>query len=244
MLRTFLTLLTATLLCTLSSQAATLLSVDFGPGGAQAGFTQWSIGADGASIRTTTIGGYNLTLAAGVTAADLTTLNTRYSLNERQRGGLTNSGEFTLSNLYSDRVVAVTLTGNTAQADAGLLLQLSGFEANTEYDIQLWGYEHNNRGTTKFVNFYDLTSGTQELLSGYNTGMDLAPTANDDFSIMDRVTSDANGNIILKSISNYDGIGIYNGITVSQVPEPSIATLTLLGTTAIFLRRRRVIPSC
>lgn len=233
-------LLTFTLLSTLSSQAATLLSVDFGGGAIQSGFTQWSIGGDGSSIRTTTLGGYGLTVAGGVTAADLTTLNTNYSLNERNRDTLTNSGDFTMRNLYLDRIVATVAAGKTAEANSGLLLQLSGFEANTQYEVQLWGYEHNNRGTTKFVNFYDLTTGTEELLGGYNTGMDLTPTNNNDFSITKIVTSDAEGNIILKSRSNYDGIGIYNGITVSQVPEPGIATLTLIGTTAIFLRRRRV----
>lgn len=225
----------------MSVSAATLLSVDFGNGNAETGFTKWSIGADGASIRTTTIGSYGLTLAGGVTATDLTTLNPRYSLNERLRG-LTDNGAVTYGDVFNDRAVAVLLGGQTLQTGAGLLLQISGFEPNTEYIVQLWGYEHNNTGTAKFVDFYNLTGGTETLLSGYTTTAGQTPLTNNDFSITATVTTDADGKLILKSRSNYDGLGIFNGITVSSVaavPEPTVGMLGVMGVMGIVMRRRR-----
>lgn len=226
------------LLAAAPARAATLLSVDFGSGGAETGFVQWSTGGDGTGIRSTTLGVYSLKLAGGVTVADLATANSQFSVNERTRPAMTDSGAFTYRDLYYDRVVGTILSGS-APAGAGLLLQLGGFDPNTEYVLQLWGYEHNNRGVEKFVNFYDLTSGSETLLGGFTTTVNQLPLDNDDFSITATVTSDAAGNIILKSRSNFDGVGIFNGVTVSSVPEPGIASLTLLGTCAIFLRRRR-----
>lgn len=229
-------------LCSASASAATLLSVDFGGGNAETGFTKWTIGADGASIRSTTVGSYGLTMAGGVTAADLTTLNTRYSLNDRSRGGPADSGAMTYGDVFSDRAVATLIPGQTLQTGAGLLLQISGFEPNTAYVVQLWGYEHNNTGTAKFVDFYDLSSGIEALLGGYTTTAGQTPLTNNDFSITATVTTDANGNLIFKSRSNYDGLGIFNGITVSSVaavPEPTVGMLGALGVMGIVMRRRR-----
>lgn len=222
-----------------NSHAATLLSVDLGGTGAETGFLAWSVGADGSSLRTTTLGGYGLTLAGGVTAADLTTLNANYSLNQRLRSGLSDSGSFTLADLLIDRVVATVVPGKTNESGSGLLLQLSGFDANTEYEVQLWGYEHNNRGTAKNVEFFNLSSGSEVSLGGYTTTVNQLPLTNDDFSVTAMVTSDAMGNIILKSRSNFDGIGIFNGVTVTAVPEPGQAALLLFGCTVLMLRRRR-----
>lgn len=221
------------------AQAATLLAIDLGGTGAETGFQPWSVGGDGVSIRTTTLGGYDLTLAGGVNASDLTTLNPNYSLNQRLRSGLSDSGSFTLGDLLIDRVVATVAAGKTNEAGSGLLLQLSGFEASTQYEIQLWGYEHNNRGTAKNVEFFDLSSGSEISLGSYTTTINQLPLTNDDFSITAIVTSDAAGNIILKSRSNFDGIGIFNGVTVTAVPEPGLPALLLIGSTALLLQRRR-----
>lgn len=229
-------------LCVSSASAATLLSVDIGNGNAETGFTKWSVGGDGASIRTTTIGSYGLTMAGGVVAADLTTLNTRYSINERNRGGPTDTGALTYGDVFSDRAVATLIPGQTVQSGAGLLLQISGFEPNTAYQVQLWGYEHNNTGSAKFVDFYDLSSGTETLIGGFTTTAGQTPTTNNDFSVTGTVMSDANGNLIFKSRSNYDGLGIFNGITVSSVaavPEPTVGMLGVMGVMGIVLRRRR-----
>lgn len=221
------------------AQAATLLAIDLGGTGAETGFLPWSVGGDGVSIRTTTLGGYDLTLAGGVNASDLTTLNLNYSINQRLRTGLSDSGSFTLGDLLIDRVVATVAAGKTNEAGSGLLLQLSGFEASTQYEVQLWGYEHNNRGTAKNVEFFDLSSGSDISLGSYTTTVNQLPLTNDDFSITAIVTSDAAGNIILKSRSNFDGIGIFNGVTVTAVPEPGLPALLLIGSTALLLQRRR-----
>jgi len=153
-------------------------------------------------------------------------------INQRERGGPGNSGSFTYSDLFRDRFV-VNAAGAT-----GLYLSLEGLAANTTFTIQLWAYEHNNIGSSKNVEFFNATSGTEVSIGGFTTTANTAPVSNDSYSITANVTSDASGRLILKSVSNFDGQGIFNGFVLTAIPEPTSSSLMLGGLALIGFRRR------
>ena len=221
-----------------SLHAAAILRVDFGAiNDLEPGFSVWNIGTDSAGPRSNSFtvsdlsavptGTVNATLGAGTDATNLA--NDTGTLNTRTRGVPVDNGAFTYDQLLKDR--AVGLTGS------GLFLELAGFAANTPFTIQAWGYDNAKAGNFSLV---DRTNGANISLGSYSVTAGQTPTDNNSFSVTGTVTSDATGKIVVQSVSNIDGVGIFNGFVVSTVPEPATAGLLAVGVSAILgLRRRR-----
>lgn len=227
-----------------SAEAGTILSVDLGTAAASP-FQLWNIGSDSAGPRTTTFsitdfvsvpsGLLSATIGGGSDPSNLN--NDTGLLNTRSRGNVPpNSGSFTQSNLLTDRVVSTT--------GSGLFLSLSGFAPSTTFTIQVWGYDTQTASPfgAKPGNFslFDRTGGANSLMGSFSAVAGALPTDNNTFSIIGTVTSDANGVIVVESVSNIDGTGIMNGFTVSTIPEPMSGALFLGGLGIVALRRRRV----
>ncbi|WP_131989079.1 PEP-CTERM sorting domain-containing protein [Chthoniobacter flavus] len=228
-----------------SAHAGTVLSIDLGTA-AQSPFTLWNVGGDGTGMRSTTFSISDLVSVPGGTltaeiggGSDATNIaNDTGAINTRPRANApANNGSFTQSNLLTDRVVT------TAGAGTGLFLQLSGFAPDTTFSIQVWGYDTQTAPSfgAKPGNFslYDRTNGADTLLGSFTSVAGSLPTDNNSFSVTGNVTSDANGVIMVESLSNIDGSGIMNGFVVSTVPEPMSAFLLLGGLGIVTLRRRR-----
>ena len=230
-----------------STHAGAILSIDLGTA-AQSPFQLWNVGADGTGLRSTTfsisdlvsVPGGTLTAKIGGGSDAPNIANDTGTINTRFRGNApTNSGSFTQSDLLADRVVT------TAGAGTGLFLQLSGFAPNTTFSIQVWGYDTQTSPLSgaKPGNFslYDRTAGANTLLGSFSSTAGSLPADNNTFSVTGTVTSDANGVIMVESLSNIDGTGIMNGFVVSTVPEPMSLALVLGGLGMLAMRRRRIV---
>lgn len=232
-----------------SANAGTILSIDLGTA-AQAPFQLWNVGADGTGMRSTTFSISDLssvpsgTLTAKIGAgSDATNIdNDTGAINTRARANApANSGSFTQSNLLTDRVVSTAGTGT------GLFLQLSGFAPSTTFSIQVWGYDTQTTPLSGAkpgdFSLYDRTSGANTLLGSFTSTAGSLPVDNNTFSVTGTVTSDANGVIMVESLSNIDGTGIMNGFVISTIPESMSLSLVLGGLGMLTLRRRRHIVS-
>jgi len=108
----------------------------------------------------------------------------------------------------------------------------------------VWGYDTqtNSPYGSKPGTFslYDRTNGANSLVGSFTSVAGSLPSNNNTFSVIGNFTSDANGVIVIESISNIDGTGIMNGFVVSTVPEPMSASLLLGGLGMLAFRRRRV----
>ncbi len=237
-------------------RAATLiLGVDFGSGAAQAGFTRW-LPTDSNGPQSTTFTGLDTTFTTGTITATVANgsnstnmaLNT-LGLNTRLRGNApVDGGGFTQAALMSDRLVS---TGSPATS--GLFVELTGLTPLAEFTFQMWAYDtRTGAGETGakpgYVNFYDWTTGTQQLLGNFTATAGQLPTDNNTFSITGTVTADAFGRVVVQSVSNIDGSGIMNGfkltgISTAAVPEPGRALMVVLGLSMMTLRRRRCMPA-
>lgn len=218
--------------------AATLLSVDLGGGTVQSNFTAWNLAssevAGPVSTNFTTTNNLQITatLSGGNAVGNTAVLNTRNRTNVAA-----NDGFFSQSALMADRIVS--LSNGTGRQ--GLFLELSGFAPNTSYHLQVWGYDTNQSGEGggKPGNFelLDVTGANSKSL-GVSTVVDGAiPRTNNDFSVGGWITSDANGKIVVQSVSNIDGTGIMNGFVIS-VPEPGMGLLIVGGLGALLMRSR------
>ena len=120
--------------------------------------------------------------------------------------------------------------------------------AGASYDIQVWGVDTNvlDTGVTggaKPGNFQllDWTSGSAVALGSYSTTSAELPTSNDSFSVTGTVVADANGRIVVQSVSNMDGSGIMNGfvLSTSVIPEPGRVGLFMGALCWLLIRRQR-----
>jgi len=230
-----------------SALAATVLGLDFGSGSTQSGFSGFALTTDGPGPVSRTfsvsdsISSPSLSITATVAAgSDATNMaNNTGSLNQRTRGNApANSGAFTQNALLQDRIVSTT--------GAGLFLELTGLAPNTTFSIQVWGYDTQTTGTmigSKSGTFtlLDRTNGANTTLGSITNTLGQLPTDNNTFSITANVTSDANGKIVVQSVSNIDGTGILTGaaISTSTVPEPGRGMMGLMGLGLLLWRRRR-----
>lgn len=229
----------AVLALTISAKAAVVLAVDFGggTGNLQSGFQGFTNPADGAITATQTYSGITVTLDGGTNPA-----GTAGYLNARSRGNApANAGSYTNSALLRDRIVA-SGGGN------GLLLTIGGLLPDTNYTLQVWGYDtraaENGGGARPGTNMlHDLSRGDDTKIGQYTMAAGELPVDNNSFSITATVMTSSSGLLIVRSFNAdgdwIDGPGIMNGFVLSQVPEPSASLLTLAGAGFVLARRRR-----
>jgi hypothetical protein len=230
-----------------AAHAAPALAIDFGETNAthlQPGFQNWYTGTDSAGPKSTTFtvtdlaavptGTVSATVAGGTDAAVMA--NNTLSVNIRTRGSApANSGSFTNSQLLRDRLVA---TGGIA---GGLFLELTGFTPHATFAVQAWGFDARAEGGAKAGSFelFDRTAGANTSLGSFTATAGQLPVDNDSFSVTGTVQADATGKIVLMSLSNIDGRGIFNAVTLTTlaIPEPAAVLILLPAAAALFRRR-------
>src|SRR5690606_30887667 len=157
--------------------------------------------------------------------------------------GLVDSDDFTYGDLLRDLHTALTLGVKSAATVANLTL--SGLDANTEYDVQIWSLDPQYGGTETFtwwdLSLYDSEDSESEpvLIGEIINQTSPTPTSNDAFSTIGRLTSNAAGELILSQTATA-GDGAINGLTISLVPEPGSMMLLGLGGLGLMARRRRI----
>lgn len=131
------------------------------------------------------------------------------------------------------------------------MLTISGLLPDTDYVLQVWGFDTRaavtgeNVGAKPGTNIlWDNTGGSDYELGRYTMAAGDLPVDNNSFSITSTLTTDSSGNIVVRSYNptsatRIDGTGIMNGFVLSEVPEPSTAVMGIFGASLVFTRRRR-----
>lgn len=242
----------AALALPISAEAAVILAVDFGGGSSnlQSGFQGFTNPVDGAISATQTYSGITVTINGG-TAPEGSTAPGYLNARDRPHAPA-NSGDYSNYSLLRDRIVS---TGGTQ----GLMLTISGLLPNTEYVLQVWGFDARAAVTGENVGgkpgtniLWDSTGGSDLQYDGYTTTAGELPIDNNSFSITmmsrgpdDIFTTDSDGTIVVRSYNptgstRIDGTGIMNGFVLSQIPEPSASLLAVVGASLVLSRRRRL----
>lgn len=233
----------AAIALSLSADAAVVLAVDFGgnSGNLQSGFQGFTNPPDAAISATQSYSGISVTLSGGVQ-----TNGTTGYLNARDRPHAPpDAGAFTNFSLLRDRIVA---NGGSNAALHGVLLTIGGLMANTDYTIQVWGFDTraavDGGGAKAGTNvLWDNSNGSDYELGRYTMTAGQLPVDNNSFSITATVTTDASGVLMVRSFNpgsdRIDGPGIMNGFVLSIVPEPSSSLLILSGAGLFLVKRRR-----
>jgi len=235
----------AALALPMSAEAAVILAVDFGggTGNVQSGFQGFANPAEGGVSATQTYSGITVTIDGGTNTSGTGSAG---FLNSRDRPHAPpNSGTYTNYSLLRDRIVS---TGGTQ----GVMLTISGLAPNTDYVLQVWGFDARaevagqNVGAKPGTNIlWDNTGGSDYELGQYTMTAGQLPTDNNSFSITSTITTDINGTIVVRSYNptsgtRIDGTGIMNGFMLSNIPEPSVSLLAVAGASLVLSRRRRL----
>jgi hypothetical protein len=219
------------LAATPGARAAMLLQVDFqqtqNPHPTEAGYLAFEVTNIGvAGPVSQTLGGYGVTISNGYTVDGNGVLNATGIVNARDRANPQDSGAFTYSDLYRDFV--------TNGSDTGI--QLTGFSANTDYEVTFYSYDWNNGRTQTFR---DITGGGNDLLGSIAWTAGTTPTSNGQYSLTTTIASDAQGRMTFRA-NGASGTTLINGLQIASIPEPSAALLGGLGiVVALHLSRRR-----
>lgn len=231
-----------------------ILAIDLGAGVTQEGFGTYvvwdgDVAADGTKhvsmSYSSGMAGYTAPTGYGSITV---TLDANTGMNYRNRAvGPSANGDFTYTGIIKDRIA----TGGAADS-TGMILTISGLLPNTQYVLQIWGWDSNgsaNGGSKAGTNkLYNVTGGRPEddanLVSfgSYTTTAGQLPVDNNSFSATNVITTDANGTLAVLSYNLVDGIdgrGIMNAFMLSEIPEPSSALLSVMGAGLLMSRRRR-----
>ena len=235
----------AALALPMSAEAAVILAVDFGggTGNVQSGFQGFTNPADGGISGTQTYSGITVTVDGGTNTSGTGSAG---FLNSRDRTHAPpNAGAYSNYSLLRDRIVS---TGGTQ----GVMLTISGLAPDTDYVLQVWGFDTRaavtgeNVGAKPGTNIlWDNTAGSDYELGRYTMAAGDLPVDNNSFSITSTLTTDSSGTIVVRSYNptsstRIDGSGIMNGFMLSQVPEPSASLLAVAGASLFLSRRRRL----
>ncbi len=193
-------------------------------------FVGWPLGnlAAGEPAPSTVINGYTMTFATGESRESLSNPALQAGFNARNRGNhIPNAGAFTQADLLRERVASSGNPTNPATGNGtghGIYLQIEGLSPNTPYLIQAWGVDFNNDGALK--NGYNYGYDATHEVAGYSSLPELGsytisgnPTTiadNDAYSVSGLITTDANGTLVYKQISNIDR-SVMNGFTLSSI---------------------------
>lgn len=238
-------------------QAAPILSVDFQPspdatatppGITQTGFVPFdAAGANpSASYSVAEVASGEITISLVATSAGAATPAKSRSDQGSYVANLGDSETFTYGNLFIDLYSDFSNVTDTATNSRIANLTLSGLDANTQYDVQIWSIDvrWNSDGVYKWwdLTHYDAEDPNSDsvLLGAINnkvTPTSAELTSNDAFSIIVRLTSNADGELIFSQTAPGGGGGSLNGLTISLIPEP--ASLGLLGLSGLILCHRR-----
>jgi hypothetical protein len=237
--------------------AAPLASIDFNDrtptdgsltdSGTQPGFGAYLMGTTGGTASVTdvagvtqTVNGYTINVAPIVTypAGGGSGI-----MDDRDRNFSLPAGATTTNvEVYDDFVFNNSNTG-------GLHLTVSGgdLQADTQYLISIYAYDHGSATVTRTANWVDRNNSDAPVLSTAFLG-GVVPVTNDTNKFTGLATTDANGVLSLvgintTSLSPTTGLpgaqGVFiNGLEISPVPEPA-ATAFLMGLAALAVSRRR-----
>lgn len=194
-----------------SASAATLLSIDFGSGAVETGFTGQS--ASGAV--------YAITPTTSITVAFSGQQGTF------DRGAIAGSNQA----LYRDFIfdngsdpvnpdITISLTGNA-------------IAANTQYTLTFYSYDSGD--TSKQTTFSGFNGTTGTSLVAPRSGISGQPDSINEYAVTGTFTSSATGTLTFA----LDGPRtVVNGFKLESIPEPSIALLGGLGLICLLRRRR------
>lgn len=214
-----------------SSNAQTLLSVDFNTGSSptETGFQDFDEpSASGGSL---TFGAYTVTVFGPVTSRD------RGAFNTIQPG-------YDNTELVQDLITSFNHTNGDANTDtpSSTAFSVSGLDANTSYNMRIWALDKGNNNPVKAGLFDMNTSGGPSLIGDTITSSNstTSPSDNNAFSTFGEVITDGTGTLNIGYVANFGSTGNLNGFELSVVPEPSTFVL-LAGALAfgVVARRRR-----
>ena len=198
---------------TISPPATTgdVLRVDFndrtegesGAANTESGYSTMSLDTNGSLFgdATVTISAYN----GGV-------------LDDRDRTGPSDSGSFTLDQVYDDFIYTDPAAG------AGVEILVSGLVPNTQYDLVLRSYDASVT-TPRTATWTEANSG-QVLASAYTFNGAPTPASNDDYAIRASVTTSASGTLILRGVQ----VGAERSVVVNALELTRASFSTLVST--------------
>jgi hypothetical protein len=195
-------------------------------------FTAWTLGQTvaGDAAPSTVINGLAVTIGTGDSVGCLANPALQTGFNARNRAGhILNSGAFTQANMMRERIASLVLPTDPATGNGtgnGIYLKISGLAPNARYLIRSWGVDStgtNPNATLKngYNYGFDATteaagySGLPQLGSFTVSGNPTTIIDNNAYSISGMITSDANGTIIYKQISDIDK-SVMNGFVLSS----------------------------
>ncbi len=195
-------------------------------------FAAWQLGnlSAGNPAPSTVINGYTVTFATGDSIASLSDPVLQAGFNARNRANhIPNSATFTHAELMRERIASLGNPTDPASGNGtgqGIYLKIEGLTPNTPYRIQAWGVDFREDGSLKngYNYGFDATAeiadytSLPELGSYSISGNPTTITDNDQYSVVGLITTDADGALVYKQISDIDR-SVMNGFTLSSVTE-------------------------
>jgi hypothetical protein len=208
-----------------TSEAATILAVDFGLNTApstEAGFESFVLSNGGNSNVTQTYPGLS-----GVASGSITLTLTAAS--GRDRGQPTTGAS---PALYRDLFTALNETTTDTT------FSLSGLDPSTAYNIEIWSLDRGfNSGAT--YTWVDTTvPGSPVTIGTITNNTSATPASLSEFRVAATVTADASG-VLRFGHNDSAGTGTINGFRISAVPEPGSLGLAAAAGGLLLGRRRR-----
>ena len=206
----------------------------------QPGFESYLLtGLEGTNFQTAGVGPTRVLNGYSVTLAPAPTSPTSGSgiMDDRDRDfSLQPGSTMSYSEVYDDFVFNSTVGG-------GIALTVSGgaLEANTEYSVSIYAYDHASPGT-RTARYVDSNNADATVLNTSFTG-GIVPFTNDSPGNKGTGTAvtDGSGVLRLRGFTTSATAGVYiSGFEINTVPEPT-AAVAAAGLLGVFATRRRTL---